>query len=83
MKIVIRVDLSIDGVRSLKSGQFILRRKEDIPNVAYEWIRQIKRETGYRQTEILKVIYDGDKDITDEVKKIDEAPIPDMDDVFW
>lgn len=83
MKIVIRVDLSIDGNRSSLSGQFTARNVEDIPDIAYGWIRSIKSDTGYRKTEILKVIYDGDKDITDKVKEIDSAPIPKMDDVFW
>lgn len=83
MRIVIRVDLSIDGVKLTKSGPFTARRVEDIPGVAYEWIRSIKKDTGYRKTEILKVVYDGDKDITEKVKEIDEAPVPDMDDVFW
>lgn len=82
MRIVIRIDLSIEGNRSSLSGQFTARSMEDIPVVAYEWIRSIKRGTGYRDTKILKVVYDGDKDITEKVKTIDEGPIPDLD-VPW
>jgi hypothetical protein len=31
--------------------------------------QNIKRETGYRKTTLLRVIYNGENDITDAVKK--------------
>ena len=42
---------------------------------AYRRIKEIKRETGYRDLSIDKIIYNGQHDITDLVKKIYEAPI--------
>jgi hypothetical protein len=57
----------------MQSGSFTVMKEEDIPKIAYEWIRQIKRETGYRQTHIEKVIVDSEKDITEKVRAIEEA----------
>lgn len=42
---------------------------------AYRRIKEIKRETGYRELSIDKIIYNGQHDITDKVKKLFEAPI--------
>lgn len=77
MKASIDVHMIVNGTRSLKRGEWQVKRKEDIPKVAHEWIRRIRRETGYYGNEsiIEKVIVDGDKDITSEVKAIDEAPL--------
>jgi hypothetical protein len=79
MNVTIDLHLIIDGIRNGQSGVFRVRRKEDIPVIAHNWIMQIQRETGCRPTVIERVIVDGDKDITDLVREIDEAPISDID----
>jgi hypothetical protein len=63
----------------MQSGSFTVMKEEDIPKIAYEWIRQIKGETGYRSTHIEKVIVDIEKDITEKVRALDKEPIPDID----
>jgi hypothetical protein len=83
MKFILTVHLDIEGQKLMQYGDFTARRVEDIPRIAYEWIQHIKRETGYRPTYIEKVIVDSEKDITEEVRAIDEAPIPEMNDIFW
>jgi hypothetical protein len=77
LKASIDVHLVVNGTRTLKRGDFNILRVEDIPKVAHDWIRKIRRETGYYGNEsiIKKVIVDGEKDITFEVKVIDEAPL--------
>lgn len=77
MKASIDVHLIVNGTRTLKRGSFNVLRLEDIPKVAHDWIRKIRRETGYygNKSIIEKVIVDGDQDITDKVKEIDEAPL--------
>jgi hypothetical protein len=77
MKASIDVHLVVNGTKTLKRGDFNVLRTEDIPKVAHDWIRRIRRETGYYGEDSLieKVIVDGDKDITYEVKVIDEAPL--------
>jgi hypothetical protein len=79
MKIILTVHLDIEGQKLMQYGDFTARREEDISGIAYEWIQQIKRETGYRQTHIEKVIVDSEKDITEKVRALDEAPIPNID----
>jgi hypothetical protein len=63
----------------MQSGSFTVMKEEDIPKIAHEWIRQIKRETGYRSTHIEKVIVDIEKDIKEKVRALDEAAIPNID----
>jgi hypothetical protein len=77
MNASIDVHLVVNGTRTLKRGVWPVKKVEDIPVVTYNWIMKIRRETGYYGEESLieKVIVDGDKDITFEVKAIDEAPI--------
>ncbi len=79
MKIVLKVQLNIEGNRSTKGGEFNVRREEDIPQLAYDWVKYTKKETGYRKTIIEKVIWDEDNDITELVRQLDNAPIPDID----
>jgi hypothetical protein len=79
----LEVHLIIEGTGMLSRGIFTARNKNEITNVAYQYIQNIKRETGYRTTLIHKVIIDGTKDITEEVKEIDNRHIPKMDDIFW
>jgi hypothetical protein len=78
MKASIDLHLIINGVRNVKRGEFQVRWNEEVSVVAYNWIRQIRKETGYHAA-IEKVIIDGDRDITNCVKEIDERPIPDID----
>jgi hypothetical protein len=77
MKASIDVHLIVNGTRTLKRGVWPVKSVEDIPVVTYNWIRQIRRETGYYGDEsiIEKVILDGDQDITDRVREIDKAPL--------
>jgi hypothetical protein len=77
MKASIDVHLVVNGTRSLVRGEWQVRNAEDIPKVAYNWIMRIRRETGYYGDEsiIEKVVVDGEQDITDKVKVIDEAPL--------
>lgn len=85
MKITINLHMIINGTRTMKCGDFYVKASEDIPKFAYNWIYQTRKETGYfgHQSIIEKVIVDGNKDITEAVKNIDEAPIEKMDDIFW
>lgn len=77
MRINLQIHLNIEGNKSMSRGSFTVKREEDIPRIAYEWIRKIKRETGYRNTIIDKVIVNNEKDITDEVREIEQAQIDD------
>jgi acetolactate synthase regulatory subunit len=47
MKVLINVHLVVNGTRTLKRRDLQVRKVEDIPEVAYNWIMQIRRETGY------------------------------------
>lgn len=67
----------MNGTRTELSGHFQARSTNDIPNIAYEGIRKVRKETGYPAV-IEKVFYNGDKDITEQVKEIDERPVPDL-----
>lgn len=42
MKIKLTVQLDIEGQKLMKSGDFTVRWEENIPSIAYKWIRQIK-----------------------------------------
>ncbi|WP_243299727.1 hypothetical protein [Bacillus litorisediminis] len=76
MEILIRVQLSIDGIGTESVGHFPVKvndfRKDPdwtVAVIAYQQIQRIKYDTGYRKTEILKVTYD-EKDIMELVKKV-------------
>jgi hypothetical protein len=79
----LEVHLCIEGTRMLSKGRFAARHKSEIPLLAYQVVRSIKRETGYRTTLIEKVIVNGTDDISEEVKKIESLPIPPLDNIFW
>ncbi|MFB3162550.1 hypothetical protein ABLO26_14380 [Neobacillus sp. 179-J 1A1 HS] len=79
----LEVHLCIEGTRMLSKGRYAARRNSEIPLLAYQVVRSIKRETGYRTTLIEKVIVNGTEDITEEVKKIESMPIPPLDNIFW
>jgi hypothetical protein len=78
-----KVHLNIEGTGNLLRGSFKARNKSEMPSVANNYIQSIKRETGYRKTIIEQVIVNGTEDITEEVKAIENRPIPPMDDIFW
>ncbi|HWO74985.1 MAG TPA: hypothetical protein VNM69_03585 [Bacillus sp. (in: firmicutes)] len=77
MKITISISLNIEETRIGNADSFPVNRwnfKKD-PDweaaiIAYQKIEKIKYETGYRKTEILKVTYSEDNDITELVKKV-------------
>lgn len=77
MEITLIVQLNIEGTRSIRGGSFPVIPKEfkDNPDftaavIAYQFIQDCKKETGYRDTLIEKVIYNGEKDITEIVRGI-------------
>lgn len=67
----------------LSKGRFAARNQSEILLIAYQVVRNIKRETGYRTTLIEQVIVNGSKDITEDVKKFECMPIPPLDNIFW
>lgn len=67
MRFNLEVVLSIEGTIVKQAGVFQARNKADIPNWARKWIREIKMNTGYRETEVVSVILNGEEDITQEV----------------
>jgi hypothetical protein len=81
MRITIDVHMIVNGTKSLKRGEFNVNRNEDIALFAYGWVKHIRMETGYfgLQSIIEKVIVNEDQDITEQVKAIDNAPIPEID----
>ncbi|TWD92251.1 hypothetical protein FB550_12063 [Neobacillus bataviensis] len=83
MQFNLEVHLIIEDVGLSARGKFSARNKKEIPNVAHQYIRSIKRETGYRRTLIEGVMVNGTVDITEAVKEIENQPIPPMDDIFW
>ncbi|THE09172.1 hypothetical protein E1I69_23405 [Bacillus timonensis] len=81
MKVNIDVFLNIEGYHTRSGGAFNVHPKEykDNPElavaiVAYQYIMGIIEETGYRETIIDKVLYEGNKDITDLTKQIRRVP---------
>ncbi|MBT2686559.1 hypothetical protein J7I93_00015 [Bacillus sp. ISL-47] len=77
MKVVIETILNIEGSRGMRRGEFYVRDQDykdhadfAVSIVAYEWIQQQRKETGFRETIIEKVTWNNQHDITEEVKKI-------------
>ena len=66
----IRIDY-MTSQRVTQMGEFKYGKPEI---VAFNWWRQIKRETHNAKLE--KVILDSEKDITEAVKALDNAPLP-------
>jgi hypothetical protein len=68
--------VSIDGSRSLHFGRykvddfsFSINPDYEAAKYGLEIYQRVQPETGYRETELLKVIYNGENEITDLVKK--------------
>ncbi|MFT4415335.1 hypothetical protein ACLM5H_15855 [Fredinandcohnia humi] len=81
MNVSIEVFLNIEGSLTRSGGSFEVKQSEykkdpdlAVAIVAYQYIQNIVRETGYRETGIRKVIYEGNKDITELTKKIGRIP---------
>lgn len=72
MNIHIEVHFKINGIGVLRKGSF--RIKNDEVHTAYDFICQMQRDYPYDLI-LRKVIVNGDKDITDEVKKMFVAPL--------
>lgn len=82
MRFKVDIHLNIDGAGMLTFRECNARNINELAPVVYECIRSIKRETGYRHTVIHKVIVNSSDDITEQVRAIDNKPIPEMDDIF-
>lgn len=86
MKVLIETQLNVDGNRGLRRGEFFIRNsdfKKDqdwhVSIKAYEWIQEQISEFGGRKTEIIKVTWNEENDITEIVKQI--RPIEPIDDL--
>lgn len=78
MRINLEVHLRIDRNRGLKRGEFNVKREADIVQLTYDWVKYTKKETGYRKTIIEKVTWNEENNITDQVRQLNEAPLPDL-----
>lgn len=65
----IQITYLTEGGRAQQSGTFPLRGRS-VEVVAYEWLKQIKRQVTYR--ELISVIVDGKEDITDKVLEMEK-----------
>lgn len=65
--------LRVSDSKMTFGGSFYVK-KGKLAETAYEQVRRIKRETGYRPMEILRVMVDDREDITEEVIKIEKGP---------
>lgn len=81
MRVGIDVFLNIEGSKMRSGGSFNVNPrecKEDpdraVAIVAYQYIMDIKRQTGYRDMIIEKVLYEGNKDITELTRQIRWIP---------
>ncbi|MFD4819455.1 hypothetical protein [Peribacillus butanolivorans] len=78
MEIQIEVQLFANGAKFLQSGSFSVittdYRKEPEWTAAlsaYEWIQKIKNTVRYPDDfQIVRVVYNGENDITDLVRKV-------------
>ncbi|AGK52054.1 hypothetical protein B1NLA3E_01350 [Bacillus sp. 1NLA3E] len=62
----------------MQGGKIQVRSEEDTPIVAYEWIQQIKMDTGFRKTIIEKVTWNEENDITEIVKQLMPIVVDDL-----
>jgi hypothetical protein len=79
MKIVIKIIYKVYGIKSMQCGAFPLNPKkfkedpdQEAARVAFNWLKEIKREMNVE--EIVEVVYDGDQDITGSVKEFEQGP---------
>lgn len=86
MNITIEIHFKSDSdSKIMKRGSFPVNvskfnkdQNREAARVAFEWWKQIKHENSYR-IKIEKVTYDEINNITELVKQLDNAPIPDLD----
>lgn len=81
MRVNIDIFLDIEGSKLRSGGPFNINPREykDNPElavaiVAYQFIQKKIRQTGYRDTIIDKVLYEGNKDITELTRQIRWIP---------
>jgi len=79
----LEVRIRIEETSIYSGGYISIRNKSDLFKGAYDYIQTIKRETGYRNTFIEKVVVNGTEDITEEVRKIINLQLPTIGDIFW
>jgi glycerol-3-phosphate dehydrogenase len=72
MNVLIVIHYISNDNKVMQRGSFPLRGKTK-EQVAYEWLRRIKREMPYYE-ELEKVTADGE-DITEKVKELEKAPL--------
>lgn len=84
MKVNIDVFLYIEGSHLRSGGAFNINPREykektdlAVAIVAYQYIQSIIKETGYKETVIKKVLYEGNKDITELTRQIRRIPTRD------
>lgn len=77
MNVLITTQLSLNGYGAERSGTFFIHdeafKKDADWNIAiraYEWIQEQNKEHGYRDIEILSVIWNTEHDITNLVKQV-------------
>ncbi|WP_026693889.1 hypothetical protein [Peribacillus kribbensis] len=78
MTINIEVTLRVNGSISLQRGPFPIHKRKFNENpdkeaalAAFTWIKLLRRKSGYfYDAELVKVIYDGENDITELVRKL-------------
>lgn len=82
MRIKFDYHLEIEGTRNLTFGIFDVPpykvNDEYLLKLAYTRFQEIKRQFGYRDTIIEKVIYNGEKDFAEELKRIESLPIDEL-----
>jgi glycerol-3-phosphate dehydrogenase len=72
MKVLIAIHYISSDNKVMQRGTFPLKGKTK-EQVAYEWLRKIKKEMPYYE-ELEKVLADGE-DITNKVKELEKAPL--------
>lgn len=68
MQVHITIHLDIAGNKVMKRANFNINKEDDVVRVAYEFICQIKKETGFRDTVIEEVILNNKNDITESIR---------------
>jgi hypothetical protein len=72
MNVTIQMKYMTDGGRAQQSGTFPLKSKKP-EEVAFDWMQEIKRKVTYQ--ELISVILDEEKDLTEKVLEMEKAPL--------
>lgn len=72
MTVLIVIHYISSDNKIMQRGSFPLRGKKP-EEVAYEWLRKIKREMPYYE-DVEKILADGE-DITEKVRELETAPL--------